>query len=157
MKNVAIKCTSPEQGAKIIEYLVKRGGRNIIGWDGSDVWSFYFINESGYIDFADSIPSGYTEIKLPSSEAIGPEGKLMWVWNGDGENPKNGKCIVLWIGEKLCMSVIPNGEDGFRHGLRVNGVCWDHCAEIDEEPEVMEVTMAEVCAKFGMNVKIVKE
>jgi hypothetical protein len=156
MKKVAIRCTSPEQGAKIIEYLVGLGGRNSKQRTGIGYGGYYFINQDGVVDVGLSIPSGYTEIQLPTTPEIGPEGKLMWVWDGDGENPKTTKRIVIWLGGNRCMAINSGSELAFRAGDRIYGTSWDNCAEI-EEPEQVELTMEEVCQKLGINVKIVKK
>lgn len=156
MKKVAIKCTGPEQGARIIEYLVGLGGDNKHNRDGSAVGAFYYMRESGIIDWTYRCPYGYTEIKLPATPEIGPEGKLMWVWDEGDNNPKCRKRIVLWINESECIAVFSGDEESFLKRNSFTVWRWKHCAEIIE-PEQVELTMEEVCQKLGMNVKIVKK
>lgn len=156
-KKVAIKCTSKEQGAKIIEYLVELGGRNEENRKGNALDYYYYIRESnGVVGHSSELPFGYTEIQLPTTQQIGPEGKLMWVWDGDGENPKNKKRIVIFINEFMCVAVSDGYERAFKNKKQASVCNWKHCAEI-EEPEPVELTMEEVCQKLGMNVKIVKK
>ena len=52
--------------------------------------------------------------------------ELMWVWNGDGENPKDEQRQVALVRRNgSCASLGDNG---------ITLTLWDHCAPIEKEP-----------------------
>lgn len=65
MEKIAIKVTSPEHGAKVVEYLKGLGGINHYNWGGEYLDEYYYIDKKGEIDITSVIPNGYTEAFLP--------------------------------------------------------------------------------------------
>lgn len=149
---VAIKQLSNEHGKKVVSYLESIGGNNEQDLCGNVYNYYYFVNAFGNIDCSIKIPFDYTEITLPNQS----EGELMWVWDGDGKNPKDRKRIVIWRNEAMCVAVTNRFEDEFKNGKFFDITWYYHCAPIESEEVVIELTMEEVCSKLGMNVKIVK-
>jgi len=72
------------------------------------------------------------------------ECKKMWVWDGDKENPKDEKRIVIEIFDNgSCLVISKNTEEYFKAKHNFSVLQYDHCEEI-QEPKKRLMTRDEV-------------
>jgi hypothetical protein len=79
-----------ETGIKIINELIRLGGKNIGKYDGNSN-SYYYINDVGSVDIEFNIPKGYTLTELPSEMKLNVNNKVCF--KSDGTNEIGDKII----------------------------------------------------------------
>lgn len=83
--------------------------------------------------------------------------RMMWVWDGNRENPKQTKSIVLGIFNNYAISVNDNFEEEFESGDKYYTSTWRNCAEIEEELNISIEEAKKIIAEAkGVDVEQVK-
>ena len=147
MKKVCYKGDGTKATAqKIREKLVSIGGRTEIWLTSCLGVNYYFINNSGVVDYSSQIPDGYT---LESLEEEYPY--EAWVWDDNYKNKQ--KRVVFGYNEKLCLpylcyNSIENISD-IKDSEMAVCVQWQHAEKRNIDKESIKEKIKEYTAEIN--------
>lgn len=158
MKNIAIKCLSTEQGKKIIQYLLSLGAKNESDYGGTNINAFYFISEkTGNITLshANSLPLGYSIIELPKEEQATELKRGDEILVRDTIVNYEKRIFLAYIegARSPVVTVAKGDESNFKQGKPFSTVQWRYYKRIEEEEQIVELTMEDISNGKGVGIK----